>query len=266
MHTRFTATIGSIGLLLTLPVFALAQTDATEDAERLEQEILESIDEQPVQVAPPVVDGKGGGSASMIYPGPAGGIQVDTSVTKEVTPDFIAINAYCDIGRRDNRDAVRDALQQLFLDIKAAVGSSGIVRRSGGIGIYPYSDQSGRETGQFGGNLSLMVRVTRPADAQRIFEYIEDKNCGPNWDVRLVDTQKHEMKVIDDLAERLQNRKAIFEKLLGRRLTQVVSATLYTWVDGYMTYDPESNTAEATTTLSVSFDPGTRAMIRTQQK
>lgn len=266
MILRIGSTIGSLGLLLALPAFALAQTAVTEDAEQLEKEILDIIDEQPAMPAPmPIADGKGGGGASMMYPGPMGGIQVDTSVTKEVTPDFIAVNAYCDIGKQASREAAREMLQKLFLEIKQAVGSDGVVRRTGGVGIYPFYDPTGQETGQYSGNLSLLIRVTTPAAAQRIFEMTEEKNCGPSWDVRLVDTQKHEMKVIDELANRLQKRKAIFEKLLNRRLTQVVSASLYTWVDGYMSYDPEKNTAEAMTTLSVSFDPGTRAMIRSPQ-
>jgi hypothetical protein len=263
MHTRLTATIGSVAVFLSLPVFALAAEADTTKSTDLTDEIISIIEEQPVMPAPmPITDGKGGGGVGMIYPGPMGGIQVDASVTKNVTPDFIAINAYCDIGRKQNRDTTRDTLQQLFVDIKNAVGSDGVVRRSGGIGIYPYYDQTGRDTGQFSGNLNLMIRVTRPAAAQRIFDYVEDKNCGPNWDVRLVDTLRHETSVIDELTKRLQDRKALFEKMLNRKLTTVNSASLYTWVDGYATYDPDTNKAEATSTLSVSYDPGENATIR----
>lgn len=266
MILRFTSVIGSLGILLSLPAFALAQSDAAKDTDFSEEELLDILDQQPAVTTSPVVDGKGGGGTSMIYPGPASGIQVDTSITREIIPDFIGVNAYCDIGRQSSKETAREAVQKLLLEIKQAVGSDGVVRRTGSIGIYPFYDPTGQESGQYSGNLSVLIRIKKPEAAQRIFDFAEEKNCSPSWDVRLIDTQKYELKIIDELAKRLQKRKAIFEKLLGRRLTQVVSASLYTWVDGYMSYDPERNTAEATTTLSVSFDPGTRAMIRTPQK
>src|SRR6185436_19921988 len=103
----------------------------------------------PTDVPPPVMpDGKGGGggmmNSSLIYPGPmGGGISVDASVTKEITPDFIAVNAYCDVGRHDTRDEAKNVLQQVYTTIKNAVGKDGRVRKSGGYSIYPFYDPSG---------------------------------------------------------------------------------------------------------------------------
>jgi hypothetical protein len=77
-----------------------------------------------------------------------------------------------------------------------------------------------------------------------------------SWDVRLTDTQSHEAGIIDELVSRLNKRKGAFEKLLGVKLKKVMGTYISTWVDAYSTYDPDTNTVEATTTLSVTFDTG----------
>ncbi len=264
MPRRLPSLIGIAAAFVLLPAFALAQETAPADSGATQNMLDILTDEKPaILPAPPVMDGRGGGGVGISFPGPMGGVQVDASVTRDVTPDFIALNVYCDAGRRENRDTARETLQQIERDIRAFVGSDGRVRRTGGIGLYPVFDQAGGETGSYGGSLNLLIRIIRPTAAERIYTYVEDKNCSPNWDVRLVDTNAHESTVIDDLTRRLQQRKEVFEKLLSRRLTQVVSASLYTWVDGYSTYDPSVNKAEATTTLSVSYSPGENATIRT---
>jgi hypothetical protein len=269
MVARPSSIIGLLVGLLLIPAFAAADALPEPIDSSMPTDFLDMIDvgEPMSPPPPPPMDGRGGGGDSggmgMVFPGPAGGIQVDATVSRNVSPDFIALNVYCDVGRRGSREQARDALQQLFTDIRNAVGTDGIVRRSGGMGIYPFFDPRGEETGAFSGSMNIFIRVTNPKAAERIFNHTEDKNCTPNWDVRLVDTLKHETAVLPELTKRLHDRKEIFEKLLNRRLTRILSASLYTWVDGYATYDPSRNTAEATTTLSVSFDPGARALLRT---
>jgi hypothetical protein len=116
----------------------------------------------------------------------------------------------------------------------------------------------------FSGNLNVFIRITNKSASQRISDLVENLGCTSNWDVRLIDTQQYELGILDDLVTRLNKRKKIFEKLIKKVLTRVVSASLSTWVDAYSTYDPENNTVEATTTLSVTFDIGGRATIPSQ--
>jgi hypothetical protein len=146
--------------------------------------------------------------------------------------------------------------------MKNFVGKDGRVRKSGAVSAYPFYDTTtGASTDSFNGSLNILVRITNPARAQEISDFIEQKNCSVNWDVRLVNTQAYELSILNDLSAQLNARKTVFEKLLGKRLTLISGATLNTSVDGYGTYDPDTNTADATTTLNVTFDLGGRATI-----
>jgi hypothetical protein len=238
-------------LLSPMAAFAAETTDVTEE----EAAIIDAVEAMPA-------DGRGGGGANMsMYPYYGGGVMVDASITKEVKPDFVAMNAYCDIGKQPSRETAKVEANKIFTAIKNAVGTDGRVRRMGTVSIYPYYDQTGSDTGSYSANISIFIRVLKPAAAQRISDAVENQGCSVNWDVRLTDPQSFEMDILDELASRLNKRKAVFEKLLGKKLNRVVSASLSTWADGYSSYDPETNTVDATTTLSISFDVGGRATI-----
>jgi len=107
----------------------------------------------------------------------------------------------------------------------------------------------------------LFIRLTNQSAGLRIADAIEATGCSVSWDVRLIDTQSLELDQIDTLLARLNKRKAVFEKLLGKKLTNVVGASLSTWVDSYGTYDPETNKVEATTSLSVTYQLTGRTTI-----
>lgn len=217
-------------------------------------------DSLPTDMMPPIPtpDAKGGGMHPDIYPYPGGsGISVDVSVTKTVTPDFVAINAYCEVGPQTSRDDAKKSLAKIYDAVKAAVGANGTVRRSGGSNVYPYYDpQAGQQTSKFSASINLLVRITNLALNQTVSDAVENAGCTVNWDVRLLDTQAHESSIINDLLSRLATRKALFEKLLKRKLNKVAGASMSTYVDSYGTYDPETNTVDATTTLTVSYDVG----------
>ena len=257
---------------LGLPLTTFAQTAPSATSETITtQDILNVVTPTNGSSATPVAapmptDARGGGASmnSMYYPGPnMGGVQVQSEVTKSVTPDFVAINAYCESGKMDTRQAARDALQQLYTDIKNNVGKDGRVRKAGPVSANPYYDQSGTTTDSYNGSLNIFVRILNKDKAQDISDYLEQKNCSVNWDVRLVNTQAFELSILNDLATQLNARKAVFEKLLQKRLNLISGATLSTYVDGYGTYDPDSDTVDATTTLTVTFDLGGRATLPT---
>lgn len=235
------------------PLSAFAAT-ATTDAVS-EEEVLQVLDEKSASMD------RGGGA--MYYPGPyGGGVSVDASVTKEVTPDFVAVNGYCEVSGLDSREDVRAELTKIYNAIKADVGADGRVRRTGSPSVFPYYDSySGTQTSKMSGSVSVFIRVVRTDAAQKIADILDGHGCSPNWDVRLVDTEDYEMGVLDGLIAKANKRKLVFEKLLGKKLTNVTGASLSTWVDGWSSYDPETNKADATTTLSIMFDVGTKATI-----
>lgn len=246
------ASIVTGSVLLTGPITTFAATGMVEpatDADAVSEEEILRILEEP---APQSLDGRGGGYG--ILPSAyGGGVQIDASVTDQVTPDYVALNAYCSSGRVASREAARDALDALYENIRNAVGNDGRVRRSGGIPVYPVYGPRGEETDGFTADMNILIRIVNVSAAQRISDAVEDNGCGVNWDVRLVDTHASELSLIDELTDRMNNRKEIFERILSRELDKVIAATMYTWVDGYGTYDPEANTVDGTTTLSVSY-------------
>ncbi len=251
-----------VGALATLsisltPFTAFAATIAAEPVS--EDAVIQALDESTTSVD----RGGGMGGGGEYYPGPYGtGITVDASITKEVTPDFVAINGYCEITNRDTRDDVRTELLKLYNTLKSEIGADGRVRRTGSPSIYPYYDVStGTQTTKVSGNLSVFIRVVRIDAAQTISNILERHECTVSWDVRLVDTEDHELALLDTLIKKVNKRKTVFEKLLIKKLSNVTGASLSTWVDGWSTYAPETNKADATTTLSITFDVGARARV-----
>lgn len=244
------AAVASIAMGLS-PLSAFAATATTDVSE---DEVLKVMEEQSV-----MIDER----SSMYYPGPyGGGISVDATVTKEVTPDFVAVNGYCEVSNMDSRDEVRTELTKTFNDVKSAVGSDGRVRRSGTPSVYPYYDtRDGMPTDKMSGSVNIFIRVVNLDAAQRISDILDEHACSPSWDVRLVDTEDHEMDLLDQLLSKVNKRKAVYEKLLGKKLTDVSGVSLSTWVDGWSSYDPETNKADATTTLSIMFDIGSGARV-----
>ncbi len=246
---------GSIAAVTMLSLFAPMAMAATADDAVTKEELLPELTEEDMLLDMPAVDGRGGGAmSSIMYPYPGqGGVSVDASITKEVTPDFVALNAWCTVDTSGTREQVRVSLDQLYNKIKNAVGTNGRVRKAGGYSIMPMYDQVGKETGSYNGNLSVFIRFTNVKATQDVATLLENEGCSPSWDVRLLDTQSYETNLIDELLVRLNKRKTLFEKLLGKKLTDVSGASMNTWVDGYTSYDPEANTADAQTTLSVTF-------------
>ncbi len=243
-----------VTLLSAVPAFAATATAVSTD---LKTEVLENITISSPAADPTMPYGGGGGmdagmSRSMIYPPyQQGGVTVDVSMTKEVTPDIVILNGWCQIDGT-SREVIRASMMQLYRDTVAKVGKDGRVRRSSS-SVNPMYDMTGKPGTNFSGSMNLTVRFSKMSASQAISDWLEDKNCSVSWDVRLMDPQGYEMKTIDELVAKLATRKALFEKLLGKKLTEVQSAYLSTYLDGYSSYDPMTNTADATTTLSVTF-------------
>lgn len=252
--------LASLGFLV--PAFAHA-ADA-----KMELEVDESAD---VQIED-VLNGMTGGDAKMMAPGmsiapypPMGGsmVTVDVSYVQEVKPDLLNVTAYCSLPVPTTQQAAREELNALYQKIKAEVGTDGRVRKSGGATYYPYFDPVSGITkpDQYTGNLNITIRVLKNSSVERITELLESKNCSTSFDARLLNTQDIEMNALDELSDRLNKRKTVFEKLLGKKLKNISGLYLSTWADGWGTYDSETGTVEATTTLSVTYELS-RASVR----
>ncbi len=242
---------------LTMGLAPLSAFAATATTDISAEEVLQVLDEKSADME------RGGGGDAMYYPGPYGnGITVDATVTKEVTPDYVAVSGYCEAIGFDTREEVRAELTRMYNAIKAAVGEDGRVRRNGTPSVYPYYDVYGSEpSGKMSGSLNIFIRVTRIGAAQKISDILDDNNCSPGWDVRMVDAEDYETGVLDELLTKINKRKVVFEKLLGKKLTDVMGASLYTYVDGYSSYDPETNRADAQTSLSITFNIGSKTRL-----
>ncbi len=192
-------------------------------------------------------------SASMmpVPPNPAGSVTIDVSVMREVAPDYVTMTAYCDTGPLKDRNEVKATIGQITQVLRTAAGSDARVRRGGGLTISPYYE-NGAMTSKFSGNVQFTVRFSNIAASARVASAAEDQNCGVNWDARMQDTQAYELSLIDELRSKLDKRKVVFEKLLGEKLKNMSSVNIMTSMDGW-NYDPETQKADATTTLTVTY-------------
>jgi hypothetical protein len=77
-------------------------------------------------------------------------------------------------------------------------------------------------TDKMSGSISVVVRVTNVDAAQRISDILDEHSCSPSWDVRLIDTEDHEMDLLDQLVAKANKRKTVYEKLLGKKLKNVI--------------------------------------------
>lgn len=263
-------------LVSSLTLCSVAFSAAPAFAADLKTEILENM----VKVSEPAMDvirpaGTGGGGTSFaneraggmtmpapsmdakmsIYPYPQqNGVTVDVSVVKEVRPDIVIASVWCNETSPSSRSDVRAKLNTLFQKIRERVGKDGRVRRGSPSLNSWYDPASGRPSTSYTGSISITIRFARPEASSSIVSWIEDTyDCSVSWDVRMSDPQSYELGVIDELVTKLEARKKVFEKLLNKKLTDVSTAYLSTYVDGYNGFDPDTGMADATTTLSVTF-------------
>jgi predicted secreted protein len=220
------------------------------------------MDEDETYTLEDMVMADGSEADSMIYPpmGYGSGVSVDVSVSKEVTPDSLSLSAYCDAGVTGSRAEVKAALKQMVEMVKQGVGTDGKVRRSGGYSIYPsYDPMTGQNnTSKYTGNVSLTIEVLNVSASERLLDLVEEQGCSVSWNAMLKDTQSLEREVLEDLMAKLEKRKEVYEKVLKADLDKVVGASLYTYVDGWSTFDADTNTAMATVTLTVTFEPSAK--------
>lgn len=200
----------------------------------------------------------------------AGSVTIDATVSHEATPDSVGLSLYCDFQTAVKKPDLRSNMRKTLGEIRALVGTNGKVRMVGGFNYYySYQDPTAAVADQtFTGNVSMNITGMTAAQLKPIAEKVEDKGCTVTWDARIYYSGKYAKQMREELMERIDDKKEFIESLLGVKMNKVSYISISTSPDnsyggsvgysatGGYSYDPESNTMQAMTTLSITFDIG----------
>lgn len=193
---------------------------------------------------------------------------IDATVTHAATPDLINMSVDCQIGDPLSREAIRAKIRDNLGKLTSAAGDGAKIRRSGAPTLYAFTNYD-PTTGEpvksseatFSGNFGYTIQKIDADSATTLADAVESMGCTYTWDPRLVFTGKYAREHRAELMEQINEKKGIYEEILGIKLTQVSSVSFSTYVDstfggfyGSSPYDAESNSVTATTTMSVTFD------------
>lgn len=209
-----------------------------------------------------------------MQPAETAAITVDATVYHLATPDTVNMSVSCDAPQADTKPNLRAQFNSMLQQMAQAAGGDATVRRNGSPTFYqsygsPMPVENGgtfspSETDEmYSGNMSVVILNIKNGAATRINNAVEDLGCSVSWDARLVNTTQYARDNHDALFAQLADKKAYYEDLLGVTLSRVSSIYVSTTEDtsGYYapstSYDPETNTIPAMTTLSVTYDVGT---------
>lgn len=205
-----------------------------------------------------------------MQPAEQGSITVDATVYHVATPDVVNMNVSCEAQQPGTKQAVRAGFRDMLLKMSSVVGTSGSVRRNGTPGIYQYYgpgpmpyESSDPQDILYSGNINVSVLNVKAGHGMRISDAMEEMGCSVSWDARLLNTTQYAREHREALFAQLAEKKLYFEQLLGISMSKVLGIYVSTSQDGggyyggLATYDPETNTFPAMTSLSVTYDIGT---------
>jgi predicted secreted protein len=196
-----------------------------------------------------------------------GYVTVDATVYHAATPDVVILNATCSTLTGASRDATRTELRQWVENAKTMAGTQATVRKTSGYYLTPYYDYTDPNTSyskvptQFTGSVSFSVSGLKGEAVQKVVEGLEDQGCTTTWDVRATHTASYVRENKKELMDQINERKEVFEDLLGMKLTKITNLSYYSsanYTSNYnygsgIDYDPETNMVQMTTTLSVTY-------------
>lgn len=195
-------------------------------------------------------------------------VTLDASVTHDATPDVLMLSVSCDVPTPSTRIAIREMSRQLMNDLKELAGEGSKVRRNGPPSIYNYSSDPTLSPAdqQYSGTMNFTIQNISAAGAGKLADDVEQKGCNYTWDARLLYTTTYAKQMKEELMEQIEQKQEFTEELLGTKMNKVLSLSFSTTPDysgggyyggGGSNYDPDTNTMQAVTTLSVTFDIGT---------
>jgi hypothetical protein len=189
----------------------------------------------------------GGGMALASY-----GITIDAMDTREVQPDQLVLVGWCQVTantKREANTAQADFLDELTQDVR---GQASVT--NGEASIMPATDPfTGMPLARaFSSSFSVELDVASAGNLEALTDLLEDRGCSVSLDARVTDQHRLHNAALPELLRQVKARQAFFETIVGGSL-RPASVSINTYVDSYSSYDPESNTALATTTLTVQF-------------
>lgn len=190
---------------------------------------------------------------------------LDASVLVEATPDVINVSLTCSFNEPLSRSDVRRHIASTQKSLETDLGSYGKVRKQGTPSVYDHYDINGSIDGTYTGSVNFLIQNIAPENTAAIEKKLDEiAGCTSSWDARvfrfgaLLRTHKEE------LMSQINEKKEIFEDLLGIKLDRVSGISAYGAVDtggtySYYgnTYDPMTNTIVFLLTMSITYDFGT---------
>jgi hypothetical protein len=189
-------------------------------------------------------------------PSPAGQVSMDAVVYHDAKPDKVNLSVSCSKNAPASRQVIREDFASIMKALSEAVGSNGTVRRSGVPSFYEYYGEFGRSEENFTGQINLSILDITGGIAEQLMDKITDLECTGSWDIRAGASAAYARQYKTELLAQIEDKKALYEELLGMNLTRVHNISYYTSMDGYDTFDPETGLLRAMTTMSVTFDLG----------
>ncbi len=220
--------------------------------------------------AMPAAFAGGGMSGDMIYP-PVSSVSFSVSVQTDVKAEKAVIYAdYSVYDTESTRKEVLDKLNAAYNKAKTSLSQYGKVNRSG-MNIYssipyePMVKEDGtvaEETEEkmampaFNGYLNIQITVTDLSKVDAVKDLLlTDLEFNNSWvDFPLADSVLvgAESDVADRVKTLIEDRKAVYEKVLGQKLGAISNLSMSTWADGN-TFDAVTGMVKATVSAYVNF-------------
>jgi uncharacterized protein YggE len=192
-------------------------------------------------------------------PSSTGQVSVDATIYHDAKPDQISMTVNCSVNDPAPKATLRENFGTTMKSLAEIVGGNGTVRRSGIPYFYDYYGSTGTKTDDYTGSMDMMI-VNMSADAAtKVQDRLAEFGCTGSWDIRLTSATSFARQYKDQLLAQIKDKQSLYEELLGVKLSRVSNVTVYTSMDGYNTFDPETGMVRAMTTMSVTFDLGTGA-------
>lgn len=194
-------------------------------------------------------------------------ITIDASVEHTVKPDTLNVTLTCDV-KPTTEDAARNALRQKIATFKAHLSGKSI-RLNGPLNLYPsYGDTPNTDGAPelFSGTVTFTIGTMQPEEWQSIRGMLDAESCTATYDARVTRAVRYARQYRDQLLQQIDESRAFYEDLLGKKLTKVSNLFFSTIPDPQGNdyggtasgFDPDTGLLQVVTSLTVTFDVGSR--------
>ncbi|MBM3231321.1 hypothetical protein FJZ28_03255 [Candidatus Peregrinibacteria bacterium] len=203
-------------------------------------------------------------AAAAMTAGEYASITLDANVLVGATPDMINASLSCSFNEPLSRAAMRTAIMAKQRDLQTIIGTAGTVRKIGTASIYDHYNTLGEIDGMFTGSVNYVIHNVKPEATASLDQKLDDSGCSTTWDARVFRFGHLIREHKTELMEQIEEKKSVFEDMLGLKLEKVTGMNVYGVIDTGSNYsyygnpyDPLSNTVLFLLTLSITYDFGT---------